>query len=219
MSGEVVGRIEQSFLEYRAVFREPIFAGWDPQGRLAPSLYAAFKPWNIGLENVSWKSLPGKANEIEIQFSLFNSRIVFTVGLGSASLAVTNPKPSDRDLLVQIAGSGLGAVQSAANADIDKHIVVLSMHVKLLNKTLREVTEPFVQVRPAGTQEKPIRACGFSVYREDGFWVADLSTVVTEGLFARILRVFPADTALADMAGALDQEETAFWDTLKMRFE
>jgi len=219
MTEEAVAKIENSFLEYRAVFRNPIFGGWDPHGALGPSLFAAFRPWNIGLENVSWKTLPSKANEIEMQFSLFNFRAVFSVGLGSASLAVTDPKWSERDLIVQIASAGLGAVQSAAKPEIDRHVVALSLHARLLNKTLREVTEPFVNVRPAGSPTSPVRACGFSAYREDGFWVVDLSAVVPDGLFAKVVRFFPPEVPLSAMPPALDADETALWETLKLRFE
>ena len=207
--------VMHSLLEHRVDFAEPILAKWDPQGSLAPALIGAFRPWNLSLENVSWKSLPNNAAEIEIKFDLMPGKMAFHVALGNARLWVQSPTRSETQLYADVAEAGVGALRASVAAIIQTHTASLSQHVQPTGASILGLTSKFVQWKTQ-TESASVRCYGFSVYRDDGFYVVDASAAFKDSLFIRIARTFPGDTAFLAMADRIYEDEDRVLDELQL---
>jgi hypothetical protein len=172
-----------AFLELQAVYSKPNFEFPTRGSAVMSAVFEAFKPWNITLANVSAKQNPANAGEVAINFSLQNSQLTFSVGVGGATLVVANPDWSQEQLISEVASSGLQAVGSSAGVTFDQYVLNLLTHLKLERRSLREVSAKFLSVTSPKILSPSIKARGFSVYADDFSWVVDSSAMFAEALF------------------------------------
>lgn len=165
------------------------------------------------------ETFSGDGKRHRSSFQPLDSRIVFTVALGSATLFASNPKWRDMDLITSIAKTGVASTIGSTAAQVDQQIISLAMHVRLAGKSVREITAPFVNLKGlGGTAEEPA-GYGFSVYFSNSYWVVDVSAAIPDGIFAKLTFSYPAETPLSEIAQVLKQQETALWDTLGVEVE
>ncbi|MGO9060086.1 MAG: hypothetical protein ACLQU2_22300 [Candidatus Binataceae bacterium] len=206
-----------AFVEWQAAYQSPNFELSVRGPAIMAAVFNAFKPWNITLANVSAKQSPTNAGEVGIVFSLLNSKVVFNVGIGSATLVVTNPDwSSEEQLVAQIAAAGLQAVQSSTGVAIRQYVISLSMHLKPERRTVREISATFLNVKSPRILSQAIKARGFSVYAEDFSWIVDSSALQEGALFLKMVRSFDPSVAFSDMALALRADQGELLGTLKL---
>lgn len=208
-----------AFVEWQAVYQSPNFDLSVRGPAIMSAVFNAFKPWNITLANVSAKQSPTNAGEVGIVFSLLNSKVVFNVGIGSATLVVTNPDWSEEQLVAQIAAAGFQAVQSSAGVAIRQHVISLSMHLRPERRTVREISATFLNVKSPRILSQAIKARGFSVYAEDFSWIVDSSALQEGALFLKMVRSFDPSVAFSDMALALRADQGELLGTLKLTID
>jgi hypothetical protein len=76
---KTLAQVPLSFLEYRATFETPIFRVWEQtRHELVESVFAAFRAWQIGLEQVAGKQNPANLSELQMTFNLVGGRVVRT---------------------------------------------------------------------------------------------------------------------------------------------
>lgn len=219
MAERTPAEVPLSFFEYRAFYREPLFEIWGQHGGLVHAVYQAFREWNVSLENVTGKENPANASEMQVNFNLLNWKVVFSVGIGSAALFVTNPDWSEAELIAKIARAGLEAVVRSSKVEIEKQLVTLSMHLRPKGKSVREITSKYVHTDVGKLIPDRIRGFGFSVYGEESSWVIDLSASHADALFVRITRSFAGSIPLEDIAVELDKDEGKLMDMLQLSFD
>jgi hypothetical protein len=205
-----------AFVEWQAVYQSPNFELSVRGPAITSAVFNAFKPWNITLANISAKQSPTNAGEVGIVFSLLNSKVVFNVGLGAATLVVTNPDWSEEQLVTQIAAAGLQAVQSSAGVAIRHYVISLSMHIKPERRTVREISATFLNVKSPRISSPAIKARGFSVYAEDFSWIVDSSALQEGALFLKMVRSFDPSIAFSAMALALRADQGELLGTLNL---
>ncbi|MGH7934235.1 MAG: hypothetical protein ACREQN_13885, partial [Candidatus Binataceae bacterium] len=166
-----------AFLEFRALYGSPNFEFSTRGSAVMSAVFEAFRPWNITLANISAKQNPANAEEVAIVFSLQNSRLTFSVGIGAATLLVTNPDWSQEQPVSEIAMAGLEAVRSSTGVTFRRYLISLLMHVKPERRTLREVSADFLSLKSSKISSPAIKARGFSVYADDFSWVVDSSAM------------------------------------------
>jgi hypothetical protein len=208
-----------AFIEWQAMYRTPNFELSVRSPAIMSAVFEAFQPWNITLANVSAKQSPANAGEVALVFGLLNSKIVFSVGIGAATLVVTNPDWSEGQLIGQIAAAGIQAVQSSAGVAVRQHIVSISMHLKPERRSLREISATFLNVRSPKLLSEAIKARGFSVYADDFSWVVDSSALQEGALFLKMARSFDPSVAFSDMAQALRADQGELLGALKLRVD
>jgi hypothetical protein len=196
-----------AFLEVQAVYGSPNFEFSTRGSAVMSAVFEAFKPWNIALANISAKQNPSSVGEVAIVFSLQNSRLTFTVGVGAATLLVTNPDWSQEQLVSQVAMAGLQAVQSAAGVTFRQYLLSLLMHVKPERRTLRDISANFLSFKSPRILSPTVKARGFSVYADDFSWVVDSSAMYEEALFLKMVRTFEASVSFAEMASVLRADQ------------
>lgn len=219
MAQKIPAEVALSFLEYRATFREPLFEIWGQHGSLVHAVYRAFREWNVGLENVTAKESPANASEIQVNFNLLNWKAVFGVGIGSASLIITNPDWSEAEIIKKIARAGLEAVVRSSKAEIEKQLATLLMHLRPRGKSIHDITSKFVHSNLGKTIGERTRGFGFSVYGEESLWVIDLSATYSDALFVRITRNFNGSVPIENVALELQKDENRLLDMLELNLD
>ncbi len=198
-----------SFAEWQAVYRAPNFGLQGAAPAIMSAVFQAFQPWNITLANVSAKPNPANAGDVAIIFNLSGAPAVFSVGVGAATLSVRDPAWSEEELIAQIAGAGLQAVQTTTGITIGRHLLSLGMHLKPLRRSVREISATFLAVTSPSMNNETIKARGFSVYGEDFSWVVDASALHDGAFFLKIVRTFDPKRSFSEMVRTLrgDQNE------------
>lgn len=205
-----------SFLEFQAVYGNPNFEFSTRGSAVMSAVFEAFRPWNITLANVSAKQNPANAGEVAIVFSLQNSRLAFSVGIGAATLLVTNPDWSQEQLVSQVATAGLQALLSSTGVTYRQYLISLLMHVKPEHRTLREVSADFLSLKSPKISSPTVKARGFSVYADDFSWVVDSSAMYEGALFLKIVRTFDPNVPFPEMAGTLRADQGELLGTLQL---
>lgn len=219
MSEPKRAEVRLSFLEYRAIFRDPIFEALSGAGDIALALFHAFRPWQVGLENISWRLYPANASEVQISCELLNRKVVFSVGLGSASVFVTDPVWSEADRIRQITSAGMEAVGKSTEAKTETQTLTLAMHVKPLAQSIRSITSGYLRMEHPRSQKGQPRGYGFSVYWDDCSWVVDTSALYPDALFIRIARSFKPEAPLEEVVAGLDSEQAEVLKMLQLELQ
>lgn len=208
-----------AFLEFQAVYGSPKFEFSTQGSAVTSAVFEAFRPWNITLANISANQNPSNAGEVAIVFSLQNSQLTFSVGIGAATLLVTNPDWSQEQFISQIAMAGLQAVQSGAGVTFRQYQISLLIHVKPEHRTLREISADFLSFKSPRISSPTVKARGFSVYADDFSWVVDSSAMYEGALFLKIVRTFEASVSFPDMAQALRADQEELLGALKLKVD
>jgi hypothetical protein len=207
-------QVLQAFFECRMTYRQPVFDLRTLHSELAPALYQALRKWNVGLENVTWKQSPLNASEIQVVLSLMSGRVAFSVGLGQATLFVSNPNWSEAPLILEIGEAGFCALVDGKKINVDKWQASVWMHLATADQSGKAVVSKFIRDAGKDTSDDPVIAYGFSVYRRDSSWVVDKSVLYPDALFVRINSTFGSDTTLPEIADWLRKEEESVLDSL-----
>lgn len=210
----IQARTQQSFLGYRFVYRDPVFDLDKLEEDAVSAAFSAFRPWNVTLENITFKEEPQNAGEYTTNFNLLGGRFVFTIGPAGCSVGFNNPNWSEAELIIAVGKAGTEAVIKAVGAAVDKQFATITMHLTPASGTVRDITSRFVNVDTARVPEGLAKSFGFSVYGQDMSWVVDTSGAYANSLFVRIDRSFGPDIKLEQIANQLNEDETRIFEIL-----
>ena len=211
--------LHASFLEYKAVYRDPAFVAWDQTGKLTLELFQAFREWGASLENVFGNRAPDNASEIGIAFDLLNRKATFKAGLGAATLFVTNPVWNEQNQIAEVARAGIRALQIAAGVQIEKQSLSLAFHISSPGVSLLDLTAPFIRLDAFPSATESLRAYGFGIYRDDGYWIVDRSALYKDALFVRVNREFEPDASFEQLSETLRRDEIGILELLRLRID
>jgi len=215
----IVAEIERAFFEYRANFKEPITIFWTGgrQGEIINAMHKALGPWRVGLENVTWNQVPKNAGEIQLMFGVPSLLAGIQVGVGGVTMTALNPDWSRAPELVTLFDTGLEALKTSTGQNLQSQVTTLGFHVKPGKKPFKEIVAQFVNAQALGGADAT--AYGVSVYWNDYFFVMDNSAVVSGGVFVKLVRSFPAEKKLADIAATLFKDEETVLGLLGLKLQ
>ena len=167
MTDKTLAQVPLSFLDYRVIYREPIFDVEKLESEAARAVFLAFREWNVTLENVSFKEDAANLNEVSTYFTLLGGRFVFSIGVGASGLFVTNPSWSEADLVARIANAGAAAVEKTTGAVVEKQVVDVWMHLKPASGSIRDFASHLVQLNASPVPNLKIRSYGVAIYSDD----------------------------------------------------
>lgn len=208
--------IPTGFFECRAAFTEPIFSAWfDDQSELLRQIYHALSPWGVDLEKISWNSAAKNLKEAKVTISVQRPPVVVSLGVGGLTVSLTNADWSNASTLVDLLVSLLGAVP----AKLESQTAIIGFHLKPSgSRSFREVMKEFVNTEGLG-DNRNTTMYGMGIYGSDYSLILDNSTVIAGGMFVKITRVFPADTAVNEIAAILWKDEQTVLNRLGFRME
>jgi hypothetical protein len=219
MTDRPLAEFPLALFEYRAVFEQPVFAAFERPMVIADALFAAFREWNLLFENITLRSLPMTANDLQVACDLLNKRVTFTVSVGGISLLVTNPNWTEAPLIRNIMQRGLVGAEAGAKGVIKELIATQTMHVKAPGKSVQELTARFRPNVGGPGMQKEVKGFGFCIYGQEISWLVDLSALYSDAIFVRIIRIFGPSISFEEIAAALYKDEIEIFDLLGLRIE
>jgi hypothetical protein len=201
-----VADIPVGFFEYRATFTEPIFSAWyEAKQVLAKELYKVLRTWGVDLEKVSWNATPKNLKEAQITFAVPNPAALVNVGIGGLTIIVHSANWSQAPALSSLTQAVVQSVVSIGSTGVESHQAVLGFHLKPGPRPFRDVMKQFVDAKGLGKEDAA--AIGVGLYSPQFSVIIDTSAVLSEGIFVKITRVFPAATRFEEMASILWKDE------------
>jgi hypothetical protein len=202
-------QIPYSFVEYKGVFSEPIFATFVKKDwAVTRAIYSALQKWGLSLEQIVLRQNPANVSEIQITFNLPRVGIVVHLSMGNVTIFMNSPDWSRAAELVEVATATVEATKMGAEANIQSQQLSLGMHLIPKGKTLKELTSRFVVVDEKSVDFLgKVRGSGFSLYAENASVVVDVSGLNPEAFFVRITRIHNGNTTVAQMAQLLERDE------------
>lgn len=207
-----------SFIEYKVTFEAPVFTAFEQPTTIAEALHTAFHEWNPAFENLTFRSLPTSANDLQVGCDLFNKRVTFTISPGSGTLLMLNPNWAEAQLVQKLAASGVYAA-GRIGAKPKEQTVTLTMHVKAPGKSAKDLTARFRPDIKGPEMDREVRGFGFCVYGQEALWVVDLSALYADAVFIRAARSFDASISFEQIAALLYKDEVQIFDLLELRIE
>ncbi|MGH7746106.1 MAG: hypothetical protein ACREQ5_15240 [Candidatus Dormibacteria bacterium] len=202
-------QIPYSFVEYKGIFSEPIFAAFVKRDwAVTRSIYLALQKWGLTLEQISARQNTTNVSEIQLTFNLPRQGLVVQLSLGSLTIVVTNPDWKRAAELVEVTTAIVEATKAGAETSLQGQQISLGMHLIPKGKTHKDLTSRFVTVneQTIGFPDK-MKGSGFSLYGDKTALVVDTSGLYPDALFVRIMRTHSGNAALAEMAQVLDKDE------------
>src|ERR1700734_619040 len=175
MSEKTHADIPLSFFEYRAIYQDPVFNIQKMYWDVSQAVFRAFRPWNISLENVSYKVNPTNYSEVSSTFTLLGGRVAFTISLGQTVLVVKDPNWSEAEFIMTLLKAGMAAVSGASGVTIEKQRASVLMHVRPVSGAIKDFVLGFGKFGRSELLGEDVRSYGISVYREESNWVVDAS--------------------------------------------
>ncbi|HKW63501.1 MAG TPA: hypothetical protein VJN89_13215 [Candidatus Acidoferrum sp.] len=209
MADTIPIKIPYSFVEYKGVFEEPIFAAFVKKDwAVTRALYLALQKWGLTLEQIVLKQQTTNVSEIQISFNLPRIGMSVHLSLGNLGIFLNNPDWNRAGELVEATTAAVEAAKAGAEAKIQSQQLSLGMHLTLKGKTRKEVSSRFVAVSEKSAEFLgKITGSGFSVYGDNCALVVDTSNLYTEALFVRIMRTHGGTATLAEMTQVLEKDE------------
>ena len=202
-------RIPYSFVEYKGIFSEPIFAAFVKRDwAVTRSIYLALQKWGLTLEQIITRQHTTNVSEIQLTFNLPRLASVVHLSLGNLTIFVTNPDWKNAAELVEVTTAVVEATKAGAETSLQAQQLSLGMHLIPKGKTHKDLTSRFVTVNEesVGFLEK-IRGSGFSLYGDKTALVVDTSGLYPDAIFVRVMRTHGGNATLAEMAQVLDKDE------------
>src|SRR6266700_84445 len=198
-----IANIPESYLEYRADFKAPLFDWWRQPNQVVEALYGALKPWNVNLGNAFWEKDPKTIREAQIVFNVERLSAIIKVGMESATFSSVSPDWTAAEHLISLFDLVMSTIKTAGRAEIAAQEGLLAMHVRQGSQSLQGAMEGLVNVQKLG----PSQMYGVSVYGEETTLLLDKSQKYTDAVFIRVSRKFSASVGFADIAEAIYADE------------
>ncbi len=211
-------QVRSAFAEWQATYSEPAFDLSAKAAIVMSALFQAFRPWNVGLANMSGRQNPANAADVGILVNLLGDHATFSVGIAAATLIIKNPLWSEAEILGRIGTVGFEAVEASLGSAIRELSMSLSIHLKPSVRTIYEISKRFVNL-PLLPPDGTVNCYGFSVYGEEFSWIVDSSALYDNTLFFKITRRFGRNESFAELVRRLRSDQLELLGMLNLEVE
>jgi len=214
-----IADIQQSFFEYRADFKEPIVGFWFErrQGEIITALHRALSPWNVVLENITWNQAPKNAAEIQLTFGIPTLVAALQVGLGGLVMNAINPDWSRAPQFISLFQTGVDTLKGTVGQEFQSQQTTLGFHLKPGPKPFRGILSQLVNAKMLGREDATM--FGVSAYSPEYSMVIDASATLPNGVFVKLIRIFPATARFEEMAGTIYKDEETALSRLGLKLQ
>ena len=219
MADKIAAQVQLPFFSYRLIFQDQLFDLDKLDSVASKAAFLAFRPWNISLENVTFKENAANLAEEATNFSLLGGKITFGITPGGCTVGVANPNWSEADLITKVTTAGTQAVLKATGAGVDKQHGSIIMHLIPQTGRALDITSRFVSLDLHKVIGAPVHSLGFAVHRDDLVWVVDKSASFQNALFVRLDRWFGPTDLFEQIARQLNDDESKLLDMLGLEVD
>ena len=209
MSDTTPVKFAYSFVEYRGVFAEPIFAAFGKRDwALVRAIYLALQKWGLTLDQIVLRQNVSTVSDIQISFNLPRLGVAVQLSMGNITLTMANPDWSRAAELVEVSTAAIEGAKNGAESGLQSQQLSLAMHLTPKGKTPKEISSRYVSVHEVPTDLLgQVKGLGFSVYGDNSALVVDPSSLYADALFVRITRTHGGQVTMAEMAKFLENDE------------
>jgi len=203
MAEPETANIPESYFEYKAGFKTPLFDWWRDPNQVVEALYSVLNPWNVTLGNAFWEKDPKTIRDAQVGFNVERQSAVIKVGMDTATFSSVNPDWEGAEQLISLFDLVMGTIKTKGKAEIAAQEALLAMHVRQGTIPLREVMEGLVSVPKLG----PGQMYGVSVYGDETTLLLDKSQKYLDSIFIRVSRKFSSTTGFGEIAEVIYNDE------------
>jgi len=219
MADKIKAEVGQPSFAYRLFFKDPLFDLDELDNVASKAAFSAFRPWNVSLENVTFKENAANLAEEATNFNILNGKITFSITPGGCAIWVTTPNWSEAELIAKVVAAGTQAVLQAIGATADKQFGSIFMHLIPQIGTALDITSKFVRLDVGNVRGAPVHSLGFAVHRDDLVWVVDKSASFPNALFVKLERWFGPSDSFEQIATQLNDDESKLLDMLGLEVD
>src|SRR5712692_10237188 len=125
MVGMEIAEIPESYLEYNAQFKRPMFSAWTLPNGFVTALYPLLKPLNVSLGDIVWNRETSSFKDLQVTFSINRLNAAVKIGVETATFIASNPDWSEAPALVELFESVMKTIKQAGDSEVSSQDVGL----------------------------------------------------------------------------------------------
>lgn len=217
--------IPHALFEYTAKFEDPVLRTWKKCNEMIASVLVALKPWGFALDGVEAKWQSQKLHEHTVVFrrtnppDLPNQARSFSVGLGAISVSAANIDWTEAGDFISAMSKAMSAVSESLEPKISSQHVVLSMHVQMKGRAVKDATVSLLSEDAMRLVDGELKGAAVVLTRDKSSVVVDTSLAYANALFVRISREHSGAVTLTAIAEALRKDEENLFEVLDLEGE
>jgi len=214
-----IANIQRPFLEYRAIFNDPITSFWygARHGEVIGSMMKALSPWQLSLENISWNQAPKNLAEAQVTFTLPALFASIQLSMAGINASAINPDWSRVKQFVSLFQTGVDTLKAVVAQELKSQHTTLGFHVTPNVRPFREIMSRFINTKELHAEDASM--FGLSAYYGDFSFVIDGSAVFPESVFIKLSRAYSPATRFEEMAGTIYKDEENVLQLLDLKLQ
>src|SRR5215467_12768984 len=113
-----IANIPESFFEYKAEFRTPLFDWWQNPTQIVEALYQTLRGWNVNLGNAFFEKDPKTIRDVQVAWNVEKLASTIKVGYETASFSSFNPDWGMADQLLSLFDIVMSTIKSKGKAEL-----------------------------------------------------------------------------------------------------
>src|SRR5208337_2761910 len=217
MPDKIQAEILFSHLEYTSIFKRPILETMSPPAKLIAAVLGALEPAGYKLDGVEANLQVRKLDEISYVFRRTTPGVPprsLTLGLGKVVVTADNLNWTEADQFISVHGAALDVIREVGGAETQSQQLDVANHVQIKERSRKDVTAPLVTPSALRPLDGEADFSGVILLREKALVVIDASIVFANALFVRVVRTYPPEAPLAELAETLRKDEERIFDVL-----
>jgi hypothetical protein len=198
-----IANIPESYFEYRADIKPPMFDAWPPSTHLVSILFPLLNEFGTGLADMSWNKETATFKDFELRFHIPRLTAGVKLSLDAVTCFAINPDWGDAPVLVQFFDRVLETLVKGVPIHVVSQEVSLGLHVRSGDKPFGEKMSELVNSDVVGKASM----YGLSIYDDNASIIVDKSLRYAGGVFIRLYRRFDASIPLTDIVTSLYEDE------------
>jgi hypothetical protein len=207
-----------SFFEVEVEFVEPNLKIWLDRIAIIEAVYAALRPWNIGIDNVEVVT-EGKPSEQGVRFKVPEKKASFFFSAAICKFSRDSTSWQTAEETIQILDAALAAFKATAGIEIKTFKTAVALHLQPKVKHFMDILRPIVPAPMAALDGQSPKTMAVVVRWPDRRVTIDGSAQLANGLFVRYERDFGGDVSYDDMAKQLYVDEMQICEMLDITEE
>src|SRR5579863_4673404 len=202
--------VPQSVIEYTLAFASPVIQVAEARTIPVMAVLDALKTWGFGLDGVETRLRSDKLSEHAVIFRRTRPPSpAMSLGLfyDKIFISAENLDWSSAEDFIKAAAAGVDAVKVNISPAVQSQHLVVGIHIQLKDRPRADVMKPLLTDRALRLLDGSLKFPGVIVTGDKLNIIIEASLVYANGLWVRIFRDHPGDTALQELAAVLRADE------------
>jgi hypothetical protein len=186
------------------------------RARVVDSLFEAFRPWNIKVDDVDVITT-GKPSEQGVKFKIPLKRTSFFFGAALCKLVRDDADWQSAEEVIAIFNAGWSTLVEIGDVKAGSFKTAMAMHLQLKTARSIDLLMPFAPSPLLGLEAQPLKATAAVAKWEKRRITVDGSAQLANGLFVNLEREFSAAESLETIAYQLKADEDQLFELIGVK--